>query len=55
VRDVSDAMILPLDAKSLSDYISVESKKIFSKYGDSMRANNLTSDIGESSTPVLVI
>ncbi|KAF6019350.1 hypothetical protein EB796_022317 [Bugula neritina] len=45
VRDVSDAMILPLDAKSLSDYISVESKKIFSKYGDSMRANNLTSDI----------
>ncbi|KAF6019347.1 hypothetical protein EB796_022314 [Bugula neritina] len=27
VRDMSDAMILPLDAKSLSDYISVESKR----------------------------
>ena len=47
VREISDSMILPLDVKSFSDYIDIESRQLLSVNENLMKANNLTADVGK--------
>ena len=46
IRDISDSMILPLDVKSLSNYIATESQKLLNVNEGLMRRNNLSAEVG---------